>query len=142
LIVLDTNVISEAMRPRPDPRIIEWLDTNTERPVVLTSITIAELLLGMRILEPGKRRSELERRFEMLLRGFRRETLAFDEAAADAYSEIAAARKRAGRPMRAFDAMIAGIAVSRNAEIATRDISDFEGCGAQLINPWEATADR
>jgi predicted nucleic acid-binding protein len=137
VIVLDTNVVSEAMRPRPEPRVIRWLDSHPIRSFAVTSVTVAELLFGIRRLPEGRRRSDLQEAFETFMaRGIRERVLAFDQAAAEAYAQLAIDRIRGGRPMQAFDAMIAGIVIATGAELATRDRAGFEDCGIQLVDPW------
>lgn len=137
MIVLDTNVVSEAMRPRPDARVIDWLDAHTSL-VMISSVTVAEILFGIRLLPEGRRRADLQTAFELFTsQGVRNRVLEFDHAAAESYSWIAAGRQRSGRRMEAFDAMIAAIARSRGADVATRDVADFADCGLRIINPWE-----
>jgi predicted nucleic acid-binding protein len=97
VIVLDTNVVSEAMRPRPDARVVDWLDAQTSS-VMITSVTVAEILFGIRMLSDGRRRADLQTAFELFMRqGMRSQVLEFDHAAAESYSWIAADRQRSGR---------------------------------------------
>ena len=141
MIVLDTNVVSELMRKRPDPSVEKWIAATARSELAITSITVAELLYGIRLLPDGRRRRGLEEGWLALAaRGFGGIVLPFDAEAADIYSRIVVDRRKLGRPINAFDAMIAGIAVSRSADIATRDTADFEGCGAGLIDPWGDSA--
>ncbi len=138
MIILDTNVVSELMRPYPDGRVERFVETQPLAGLAVTSITIAEILYGIRRLAIGRRRSRLEKSLTLFLDlGFREKVLPFDADAADRYSQLAVDRLRIGRRLEAFDAMIAGIALARDAEIATRDTNDFEDCGVALINPWE-----
>jgi toxin FitB len=138
MIVLDTNVVSELMRAHPVERVELFFKSQPVDAVVTTSITIAEILYGVRRLPPGRRRSELEKGFaEFLSRGFRETLLPFDADAADRYSQLIVDRQRVGRNIEAFDAMIAAIALCRGAAIATRDVADFQDCGVALINPWD-----
>jgi predicted nucleic acid-binding protein len=138
VIVLDTNVVSELMRAAPDSAVTECLHAKPQNLLTITAISVAEILYGIRRLETGRRRADLEKRFQALMeRGFRRRLLLFDEAAADAYSGIMADRRRIGRSIEVLDAMIAGIALSRGAKVATRNMSHFVDCGVEVINPWE-----
>lgn len=138
MIVLDTNVVSELMRASPAAQVERFVEGFPAETVVTTSITVAEIRYGIRRHPSARRRSELERSFTRLLeRGFGERLWSFDADAADHYSQIVVERERAGRRMEAFDAMIAGIARSRAAEVATRDVADFEGCGIAILNPWD-----
>ncbi len=137
MIILDTNVISEAMSPSPNAKLLRWLSNQTTSLLFTTTISLAEILYGIELLPPGKRRSGLlvtaENTFPKL---FAARILAFDEAAARAFAPIAAHRRSRGRPITIFDAQIAAIASAHGAALATRNTSDFEGCGVRLINPW------
>jgi predicted nucleic acid-binding protein len=139
MIVLDTNVLSEILRPTPEPRVLEWLSEQPRASVFTTTLTRAEILYGIRVLPAGKRRLGLwdaaVRIFDVDLGG---QVLAFDSAAADEFAEISATRRAAGRPIAQFDAQIAGITRSRGAQLATRNASDFDACGFDVINPWRA----
>lgn len=137
MIVLDTNVVSELMRAEPNPTVLQVLRAEPQLTIVVTVITVAEVLYGVRRLSVGRRRSDLERRFqELMARGFRERLLQFDEAAADAYANIMTDRRRIGRSIEVLDAMIAGIALSRGARVATRNVDHFLDCGVQVIDPW------
>ena len=137
MTILDTNVVSELMRSMPDSSVISWFsDLSADEPH-LTSITVAEILLGIELLPAGKRRDVLRTEAERTLAIFARHVLAFDDKAAHAFSLISSARRRHGRMMSEFDAQIAAIARVHGATLATRDTSGFEGCGVKLVNPWE-----
>jgi hypothetical protein len=139
LIVLDTNVLSEMMRPAPDPVVTEWLSARPATSLFTTTITQAEILYGLQLLTAANRRSRLATAAqEMFAIDFAGRVLSFDQAAAQAYAEIAVARRRAGRPIAQFDAQIAAIARSRDAAVATRNVPDFEVCGIGVIHPWQA----
>jgi hypothetical protein len=139
LIVLDTNVLSEMMRPAPDPVVTEWLSARPATSLFTTTITQAEILYGLQLLTAANRRSRLATAAqEMFAIDFAGRVLSFDQAAAQAYAEIAVARRRAGRPIAQFDAQIAAIARSRDAAVATRNVPDFEGCGIGVVDPWQA----
>lgn len=139
MIVLDTNVLSEALRPKPDAHALDWLTAQPTGALFSTTITRAEILYGVRLLPKGKRRDALHKAIdEVFDTDFSGRILVFDNAAADAYAEIATARKRAGRPISPFDAMIAAIARSHGAALATRNTRDFVDCGVEVIDPWTA----
>jgi predicted nucleic acid-binding protein len=137
LILLDTNVISEMMRPAPDQRVIHWLNEAEAGRLHLSTVSIAEILFGLDLLPAGRRRQGLEERFEAFLdQAFAHRLLSFDEAAARHYGPLMGGRRRAGRTMAAPDGQIAAIARSRAMALATRNRGDFESCGLSLINPW------
>jgi predicted nucleic acid-binding protein len=137
VIILDTNVLSELLTPTPSKIVIEWLAAQHPPSVFTTAVTEAEILYGLRLLPEGRRRRDLEAAispiFDEDLSG---RVLPFDRDAADLYATIATRRRSAGRPISQFDAQIAAIALSRGASVATRNVSDFEGVGVSIINPW------
>ena len=137
MVVLDTNVVSELMRERVDPRVRAWLDSQLNSALFTTTITEAEILTGIAILPDGERRRGIaaaaERAFGVLFAG---RILPFDSAAAKAYAVIAAARRAAGHPINHADCQIAAIARSAGASVATRDSDGFQGCGIDVVNPW------
>jgi toxin FitB len=137
VIVIDTNVLSEVLKPFPSPTVQGWLASQELSSVFITTITQAEVLYGVELLAPGRRRTRLLAAVENLFaEDFEGQILPFDEAAARAYARIVVAREKSGRPVSQFDAMIAAIAQSHRAAVATRDTSDFERCGVHVINPW------
>jgi predicted nucleic acid-binding protein len=137
MILLDTNILSELMRPTPEKRVEQWLADQPDASVFITAITEAELRYGVALLPPSKRRSTLASVIEdMLGEDFTGRILPFDSAAAVAFAEIAATRRQSGRPITQADAQIAAIAQSRGAALATRNVPDFDGCGIDVINPW------
>ena len=137
--LLDTNVVSELMKAAPNAGVLAWVDGLSRAELFVASITQAELLYGVALLPPGRRRDDVARAVDAVFSElFREHVLPFDSAAASAYAEIGAARRRAGRPISAFDAAIAAIARSRGAALATRNTADFEGCGVDVIDPWKA----
>lgn len=137
MIVLDTNVISELMRATPATAVIRWVNGRPVTSLYVTSITQAEILHGIQLLARGKRRDALAAAAgEMFEHDFAGRVLPFDGDAAVAYATIAASRRRAGRPISAFDAQIAAIARARGADLATRNVDDFEDCGVDVIDPW------
>jgi len=139
VIILDTNVISEIMRPEPNAGVKAWLAAQDPLALAVTSITVAEIQRGIVRLPKGKRRKGLEDRFAAFIEAsFTGRLLAFDEAAAYSCGQAAARREQKGLHADAVDMMIAGIVVSTKASLATRNTSDFEECGIRLINPWQA----
>jgi hypothetical protein len=138
VIVLDTNVLSELMKSRPSKAVLRWAGVQPSTRLFVTTITQAEILYGVRLLPAGKRRTGLEQAAAgLFLEDFDGRVLPFDGDAAIAFAPIAAERKRVGRPISAFDAQIAAIVSSRGATLATRNVSDFEHCSVELVNPWE-----
>jgi predicted nucleic acid-binding protein len=138
MTILDTNVVSEIMRPVPAPAVLRWISDQISEELHLTAITVAEVFYGIELLPPGKRQEILRAGAEQLLQViFTDRILTFDARAAREFSQIASSRRKQGRPMSEFDAQIAAIARAKNAVIATRDTGDFEGCGVKLVNPWE-----
>lgn len=141
MIILDTNVLSELLRPSPASQVEAWLSAQDGTQVYFTAIGEAELRHGVAIMPAGKRRAELSNAIEgMLGDDFRGRILPFDRAAARAYASIAAERRAAGRPISQFDCQICAIARANDAVIATRNTADFEGCGVVLVDPWGAPA--
>lgn len=137
MIPLDTNVVSEAMRPKPTDMVLSWLDRHSDDGLLISSITIAEICYGLRILPMGQRRHMLETKFEQFVaEGFAGRIICFDEAAARAYAEIMGLRKEKGHLMSLPDGQIAAIAQVNKLVLATRNITDFEDCGIELVNPF------
>lgn len=137
MIVLDTNVVSEFMTSRPAAPVLAWLNAQDSAVLFLTTVTIAEIAFGLRLLPDGRRRRLLGERFEQFLaEAFQSRILSFDESAARAYGELRGARQARGRPMSTLDGQIAAIARSRGCAVATRNTRDFEGCGLELIDPF------
>ena len=137
MIVLDTNVLSELMRPLPTPSVVSWIDQARSSDLRVTSITRAEILSGIAILPPGHRRQALASAADRTFaRGFGGPVLAFDAEAADFYADIIAMRRRAGRSTAPLDMMIVAIAHAHGAAVATRNTPHLEGCGVELHNPW------
>lgn len=137
MIVLDTNVISELMRPTSSPEVATWLSRETPADVFLTAVTEAELRYGVALVPDGRRRRALERVVEEIIReDLRGRVLPFDSQVAPAYARIVSERRAAGRPISQLDAQIAAIALTHAATLATRNVRDFEGCGLELVDPW------
>lgn len=138
MVILDTNIISEALAPRPNTSVMDWLTTQPIASVFTTAITKAEILRGLRTLSEGKRRRDLEAAIQPIFAiEFEGRVLPFDSEAADAYADIAARRRKIGKPISQSDAQIAAIALSRGAAIATRNANDFSEIGLTIIDPWE-----
>ena len=137
MFVIDTNVASELMRPEPTAAVADWIAERNAQDMYLTAVSEAELLYGVAIMPTGKRRHALEAAMTRWLDlGFRERILPFDSAAARAYAEIAAGRRRAGRPIGAADCQIAAISRSRGAVLVTRNVRDFEDTELSVIDPW------
>ena len=137
MIVLDTNVISELMRAQPHPNVLAWMQSQPRALLYTTRINQAEVLYGIAALPEGRRRAGLAAAADaMFAEDFVDRILPFGAAAAAHYAGIVLARRRAGNPIEGFDALIAAIALAAGADVATRDISGFAGCGLNLIDPW------
>ncbi len=138
MIILDTNVISELMRPNPFPQVAAWVAKHAATELATTSITEAEILYGIEILKKSKRRDGLLVAAEaMFAEDFAGRIFSFDSEAAEAFSRIAARRRALGRPISHPDAQIAAIAKARGAKLATRNVADFEECGLDVMDPWK-----
>ena len=139
MIVLDTNVLSELMRSAPDVSVTSWVATQSAANLFVTTITQAEILHGVLLLPRGRRKDAIEAAADtMFEEDFSGRILPFGSLAAHAYAEIAVARRQFGRPISQFDAQIAAIAKSAGAAVATRNVPDFEGCGIEVIDPWQS----
>lgn len=137
MIVLDTNVISEIFRPAPEARVLDWLASLTDD-VAITSVTLAELLAGVRRLPDGRRKESLARRIDAALDPYRgsRAVLPFDDLAADRYADVLVARDVVGSPISTADAQIAAICLAHGAICATGNTKDFVHTGLELVDPW------
>jgi predicted nucleic acid-binding protein len=137
VILLDTNVISELTRTRPDPKVLAWMDSLDPRDVAITAMNEAEILHGLARLPDGRRKQELQDSWEAvkadLLTG---RIMPFSSEAAHWYGELVSHRERLGLPIDAADAVIAAIALEHRAQLATRNTKDFTELGLVLINPW------
>ena len=137
MILLDTNVLSALMQRTADPVVVDWLDKQPTESIWTTTITVFEVRFGLELLASGQRRRLLEQAFAKALEeDFDGRVVPFDEPAAQLAGRIAAERRQSGRPVEFRDVQIAGIALSRRASIATRNVRHFEGLGPQLIDPW------
>lgn len=137
MIVLETNVLSELMKSKPDRRVVSWLREQPGASLFTTSVTQGEILYGLKLLPAGRRRKELESAAtEMFEVEFQGRVLSFGSQAARMFAELAESRRLAGQPISQFDAQIAAITRVSAARLATRNLSDFRGCGLDLMNPW------
>ena len=137
MILLDTNVLSEVMQPRPEPAVMAWIDSQDPDELWTCTIVMAEVLSGLDLMPEGKRQQQLRERAEQMFSTlFAGRVCAFDQRAARAYGAVLKTRKAVGRPIDEMDALIAAIALTNDATLATRNIPDFEGCGIPLVNPW------
>ena len=137
--LLDTNVVSEMMRPRPEPRVARFLDSVAEEVIGLSAITVWEILNGIGLLDPGQRRDNLAERVQFLLDDlFEGRVLDWTVADAQACARIMEEKRRRGEPLDQHlpDAMLAGTAVNRGIALITRNVTDFRNTGARIVNPW------
>jgi predicted nucleic acid-binding protein len=137
MIVLDTNVVSEAMRPAPDANVLTWLNEQAAETLYISSVTLAELLFGIAALPDGKRKAMLARTLDGVMELFGNRVLPFDVDAARHYAELAATARNSRRGFPTPDGYIAAIAASREFLVASRDTAPFEAAGMTVINPWE-----
>ncbi len=137
MIALDTNVLSEPLKQRPDERVLDWLE-GLEDEAVITAVTVGELLTGVRALPEGRRRSDLLEAIELTLQTFAGSVLPYDDVAARRYSLLQETRRHAGRPLAVEDGMIAAICLTHGASLATRDTTDFAGLDLETVDPWSA----
>jgi predicted nucleic acid-binding protein len=136
MIVLDTNVVSEAMKPEPHPAVRAWLNGQATETLYLSTVTVAELLFGIGALPVGRRKDLLAQTLDGLMRLFRDRVLPFDMDAARCYAELAVTAKTAGRGFPSPDGYIAAIASSRGFMVASRDTEPFKAANIRVINPW------
>lgn len=138
MIILDTNVVSEAMKPEPDTQVRVWLDEQAAETLYLSSVTVAELLFGVGALPDGRRKQKLAATLDGLLTLFNGRILSFDTDAACQYADLAVAARSAGKGFPTPDGYIAAIATARGFTVATRDASAFRAAGVPIIDPWAA----
>ena len=136
-MILDTNVVSETLKPEPARSVLTWLSGHSRRALHLTAITEAELLYGVAVLPEGRRRDRLARLVGAAIEAFEDRVLPFDRAAATRYAFMAAERRTKGRPAHRPDIQIAAIASAQGHDLATRNVRDFEGLGVRLVNPFD-----
>ena len=138
MILLDTNVVSEAMKPEPAPAVRRWLDAQTAETLYLSSVSIAELMFGIGALPKGRRRDKLAAALEGVLALLASRILSFDTDAARRYAELAVRARAAGAGFPTPDGYIAAIAASHGFAVASRDTSAFRAAGLTVIDPWTA----
>ncbi len=138
MILLDTCVISELARPTPDPSVLAWLDSVNDDALRLSVLTLGEIKKGADLLEDGPRKVRVEAWLDELRATFTDRILPVDEAVALRWGAISAASRRAGRPKPPIDSLLAATAVCHQLKLASRNVADFEGTGAVVINPWDA----
>ena len=139
MILLDTNVVSEAMKRQPDQAVMAWLNEQAAETLFLSSVTLAELMFGIRALSAGQRKHTLEAALQALLALFAERVLPFDADAACHYAELAVTARASGRGFPTPDGYIAAIAASRGFIVASRDTAPYQAAGVQVLNPWLAT---
>lgn len=137
MIILDTNVVSEAMKPEPNPVVRAWLNDQAAETLYLSSVTLAELLFGIAALPLGKRKDMLALTLEGLMGLFKDRVLPFDVEAARHYADLAVVAKVSGRGFPTPDGYIAAIAASRGFIVASRDTAPYEAARVTVINPWK-----
>ena len=139
MLVLDTNMLSEIMRPEPEGKVADWIVRQPSEELFTAAVCQAEILSGLAVMPGGRRRADLEEAARaMFADDFDGRILPYDTQAAAAFAEIFAARRKAGRPSGTIDLMLAAIARVRGASVVTRNLADFEGVGVAIINPWNA----
>jgi predicted nucleic acid-binding protein len=138
MMILDTNVVSELMKQEPAQAVSAFIGRQSMPSLFIPSIVVAEIRYGLRRLPTGQRRDRLTIAFDRFLaEGFTSRVLPFDAVCADSYAQARVARERAGHPVSMPDALIGGIVLAYGATLVTRNISDFEGYGLKIIDPWQ-----
>ncbi|HEY2127002.1 MAG TPA: type II toxin-antitoxin system VapC family toxin [Streptosporangiaceae bacterium] len=137
MIVVDTNVASELMRPSPAVAVQDWVRSHAARELCTTAITVAEVQYGIERLPAGRRKEALRAAAMEIFETFAEQVLPFDTLAAEQYALVVSQRDELGLPIDGFDAQIAGICRARGAALATRNLADFRKTGIELINPWQ-----
>ena len=138
IYLLDTNVLSETMKPRPAAEIAAWMRAQPLRSLFIAAICQAEILAGIAIMPTGRRRTELEAMAHAIFsQDFDGRILPFDAQAAGVYAKLFALRRQSGRPIETPDLIVAATARVHDAAIVTRDTGGFDGCGLAVVNPWE-----
>lgn len=136
MILLDTCVVSESLKPEPDPQVMAWVDSLAEDEVFLPALVLGELRKGVDLLPPGNRRSALVLWLDQLEQRFQGRILPFDAKVATCWGSLMVRLSREGRPMPALDAQIAAHALAAGGVLATRNVDDFASSGCPLLNPW------
>ena len=139
MILLDTNVISEALRRVPEARVVSWIDAQPLETLYLSAVTVAELRAGVALLPTGKRREDLHESLErQVLPLFIGRVLPFDLGATEAYADLTAQARKGGVAVATADGFIAAIAIANNLTVATREIRPFKAAAVRVINPWQS----
>jgi toxin FitB len=141
MIIVDTNVAAELMRPSPSPLVRRWIESRTAAELRTTAVTLAEIRYGLERLPDGRRKERLVAAADEVFTEFSDDVLPFDAEAAACYAVIVAHRDRVGLPIEGFDAQIAAICQSRGAALATRNVKDFRETGISVIDPWQRGED-
>jgi len=137
--LLDTNCISESVRAKPEPRVLDWIEAADESMLYLSVLTLGEIRKGVAGLPQGKRRTRLEAWMEVDLQArFSGRILPIDLAVADRWGLLTADAKRRGQPLSTIDALLAATALNHGLTIVSRNVSDFANAQVQILNPWEA----
>ncbi len=137
MILLDTNVISEAMRPVPEPSVMAWLNSQAAGELWTSTIVVAEVYSGLELMPAGKRQRQLLEKAELMFdRFFGARILAFDLLVARAYGAVLKARHAKALPIDEMDALLAATALANGSVLATRNTSHFQSCGIRVLNPW------
>ena len=138
MILLDTNVLSELMRPQPNPNVVNWMNDQPTQTLFISTITIAEIELGIALLPDGQRKHDLENAAKQSFKLFGDRCLNFNQSSAHQYAKLVAERREIGRPISVEDALIAAIALANGLHLATRNSKDFQYTNSlTLINPWD-----
>jgi toxin FitB len=138
MIILDTNVVSEPLKPAPAQAVLDWLDRQAPETLYLTAVSLAELLAGIEVLPQGRRRLELEQAFtRQMMPLFEGRILSFDAKAAGVFDMFRAGAQAVGNTIGFADGAIAAIAAAQGFVLATLNVRDFRGAGVKLINPWD-----
>lgn len=137
MIIVDTNVISELMRPVPEPDVVSWIGAQDAGELHVTAITLAEIAYGVERLPGGRRKATITSTAQAAIAAFRGRAIPFDEAAVPHYGRIVSERERGGRPIASFDGQIAAVCAAYGAVLATRNAKDFDGTGVTVVNPWQ-----
>jgi predicted nucleic acid-binding protein len=138
--LLDTCVLSELVKPQPEPTVLAWVASRPESALYVSAMTLAELHRGVNKLPESKRREELANWLQQLEMGFEDRLLPFTQTTAHAWAQMTVQAEQQGRPMAAFDSIIAATAKAHGLRLVTRNVKDFAHAGVQLLNPWPVQA--
>jgi predicted nucleic acid-binding protein len=138
VIILDTNVISELMQIKPEPKVVAWIDRQPRSTLWITSITVFEVFYGLEVMPPGRKQTLLRNSYGQFLNRVGDRIAEFDQIAAEKAAVLMAAREKNGQPRDLRDTMIAGIVLANDASLVTRNVTHFDDIRASVINPWLA----